>query len=133
MADAFLERGLHAAGICVHLGPLVGMQRELVQQLGGFDETLFGAEDTDLWIRLAARGGFACIDEPLTVVLKRPGSVSRNREAMRRGAIAMTHKNRALLPPAQRGAFWRALYAGTLCDYAKWFMKRNTDGVFVML
>lgn len=95
-------------------------KRQLVEHLGGFDETLFGAEDTDLWIRLAAHGGFACISEPLVVVLKRPDSVSRNRNAMRAGAIAMTIKNRELLRSEYQGAFWRALYAGTLCDYAKW-------------
>lgn len=95
-------------------------RRELVQRLGGFDETLFGAEDTDLWVRLAALGRFACIADPLVVVLKRPDSVSRNRARMRAGAIAMTLKNRDLLPPELRGRFWRNLYAGTLCDYAKW-------------
>lgn len=94
--------------------------RKLVVELAGFDETLTGAEDTDLWIRLAACGGFICIDEPLVVVVKRPDSVSRNRAAMRRGALAMTVKNRKLLPRDLQDAFWRSLYAGVLCDYAKW-------------
>lgn len=106
-------------------------RRELIQSLGGFDEALFGAEDTDLWIRLAACGAFACIDEPLVVVLKRPGSVSRNRQAMRAGALAMTRKNRRLLPTDKQGAFWRSLYAGTLCDYAKWAYRdgNNVDAL----
>lgn len=95
-------------------------RRHLVQELGGFDTDLAGAEDTDLWIRLAARGGFVCLDTPLVVVVRRPDSVSRNFGAMRRGALAMTRKNRILLPSGLRGAFWRRLYAGVLCDYAKW-------------
>lgn len=103
-------------------------RREPVQALGGFDETLFGAEDTDLWIRLAACGGFACIPEALVVVLKRPGSVSRNRARMRAGALAMTRKNRHLLPADKQGAYWRALYAGTLCDYAKWACREGDRG-----
>lgn len=115
VADIFAHHATVAGGASSVLA-----QRQLVQQLGGFDETLFGAEDTDLWIRLAAVGRFACIAEPLVVVLKRPGSVSRNRLAMRAGAIAMTHKNRRLLPADKQGAFWRSLYASTLCDYAKW-------------
>lgn len=103
-------------------------KRELVLALGGFDDTLFGAEDTDLWIRLAALGRFACIPDPLAVVLKRPGSVSRNRARMRAGAIAMTHKNRKLLPADKQGAFWRNLYAGALCDYAKWAYRDGARG-----
>ena len=71
VAEVFAAHALIAGGASSVLA-----RRELVQTLGGFDETLFGAEDTDLWIRLAARGGF--------------------------------------------GGYWRALYAGTLCDYAKW-------------
>ena len=115
VAEVFAAHALIAGGASSVLA-----RRELVQTLGGFDETLFGAEDTDLWIRLAARGGFACIPEALVVVLKRPGSVSRNRQRMRAGALAMTRKNRHLLPTDKQGGYWRALYAGTLCDYAKW-------------
>lgn len=115
VADVFASHAAIAGGASSVLA-----RRELVQALGGFDETLFGAEDTDLWIRLAAAGRFACIAEPLVVVLKRPGSVSRNRRRMRAGAIAMTRKNRGLLPAEKQGAFWRTLYAGMLCDYAKW-------------
>lgn len=93
---------------------------EIVKRLGGFDATLRGAEDTDLWVRLAAEGGFACIAEPLAVVLKRPDSVSRNYEQMRTGALAMTRKNRDLLPQELRGQFWRNVLAGVYCDYAMW-------------
>lgn len=115
VADVFASHATVAGGASSVLA-----RRELVQELGGFDESLFGAEDTDLWIRLAALGRFCCIAEPLVVVLRRPGSVSRNRQRMRAGALAMTKKNRTLLPPDKRGAFWRSLYAGILCDYAKW-------------
>lgn len=115
VADVFAAHALIAGGASSVLA-----RRDLVGTLGGFDETLFGAEDTDLWIRLAALGHFACIPEALVVVLKRPGSASRNRQRMRAGALAMTHKNRHLLPADKQGGYWRAVYAGTLCDYAKW-------------
>lgn len=123
VTEVFAAHALIAGGASSVLA-----RRELVQALGGFDETLFGAEDTDLWIRLAAHGGFACIPEALVVVLKRPGSVSRNRKRMRAGALAMTRKNRHLLPANKRGAYWRALYAGTLCDYAKWACREGDRG-----
>lgn len=123
ISEVFANHGAVAGGASAVLA-----RRELVTALGGFDEALAGAEDTDLWIRLAGRGGFACIAEPLVVVLRRPGSVSGNRKNMRRGALAMTRKNRALLPPAQRSAFWRKTYAGLLCDYAKWASREGRPG-----
>jgi len=95
-------------------------RRQLVEAAGGFDESLRGAEDPDLWIRLAATTKYACIAEPLTVVLRRPGSVSRNLENMRESSIRMMRKNRSLLPREFRGSYWRNCVAGILGDYAKW-------------
>ena len=77
-------------------------RRELVVAAGAFDETLRGAEDPDLWIRLAAISEYACLAEPMAVILRRPGSVSRNLEAMRESTLRMmSSKNRHLLPPLQ--------------------------------
>ncbi len=115
VADIFCGHASVAGGASA-----VVARTALVKELGGFDPALAGAEDTDMWIRLAARGGFMCLEEPLVVILKHPASVSRNRTAMRRGALAMTRKNRRLLPQDQQGVFWRSVYAGLLCDYAKW-------------
>ncbi|NMF87370.1 glycosyltransferase [Aromatoleum petrolei] len=123
VAEVFENHAAVAGGASAVLA-----RRDLVARLGGFDETLAGAEDTDLWIRLAAHGGFVCIDEPLVVVLRRPDSVSRNFEAMRRGALTMIGKNRNLLPEHLRDAFWRKVYAGTLCDYAKWAYRDGRRG-----
>ena len=94
-------------------------RRDLLLAAGGFDEALRGFEDPDLWIRLAARAGYACISEPLTVVVRTPGSVSSHLPRMRAATLASFHKNRALLPAARRGAYWRAACAGALADYAK--------------
>lgn len=115
VADVFADHTRIAGGASSVLA-----RRSAVLTVGGFDETLHGAEDTDLWLRLAAHGGYRNLVEAQVVVVKRPDSVSRNRAAMRRGALAMTRKNRALLPRTLQGGFWRGLYAGTLCDYAKW-------------
>ena len=94
-------------------------RRELLLGAGGFDEALRGFEDPDLWMRLAARAGYACIDEPLTVVVRTPGSVSSHLPRMRAATLASLRKNRALLPVPRRGAYWRAACAGALADYAK--------------
>lgn len=95
-------------------------RRELLRQVGGYDEALMGAEDADLWMRLAAITEYACIGEPLVVVLRRPGSVSGNVETMRDGAIRVRHKNRHLLPEGQQHRFWRLCLANVYGDFAKW-------------
>jgi len=97
----------------------VMVRRELVDQVGLFDESLRGLEDPDLWIRLSAVSSYACIDEPLAVILRREKSVSRNLDAMRSSTLRSMQKNRALLPPDLRGRFWRDCLAGIYTDYAK--------------
>jgi len=97
----------------------VMVRRELLDRVGLFDESLRGFEDPDLWIRLAAVSGYACIDEPLVEILRREHSVSRNRAHMRMAALASLRKNRNLLPPGLRGDFWRACLASVYTDYAK--------------
>ena len=94
-------------------------RRALLLQAGGFDESLRGFEDPDLWIRLSARAGYACIPEALTVVVRTPGSVSTHLARMRAATLASFRKNRTLLPAARQGAYWRAACAGALTDYAK--------------
>ncbi len=110
------ESGADVPGSC----SAVLARRHLVQNAGAFDESLQGVEDPDLWIRLAAISEYACLAEPMAVILRRPGSVSRNLEAMRGSAIRVMHKNRHLLPPALQGGFWRSCLAGIHGDYAKW-------------
>ncbi len=95
-------------------------RRNLVLAAVAFDESLRGAEDPDLWIRLAAISQYACLPEAMTVILRRPGSVSRNLEAMRDSTIRMLEKNRHLLPREFRGGYWRHCVAGIHGDYAKW-------------
>ncbi len=98
----------------------VMVRRELALAVGGFDETLRAHEDVDLWMRLAAVAGFACVPEPLAAVTRREGSVSSRLATMKAEARRILRKNRRLLPPRSRGAYWRWCYAGMLADYAKW-------------
>ncbi len=97
----------------------VMVRKALLDQVGSFDESLRGFEDPDLWIRLAAVSGYACIDETLVGVLRRDASVSRNLDSMRVAALRSLRKNRDLLPPTMRGRFWRSCMAGVYTDYAK--------------
>jgi glycosyltransferase involved in cell wall biosynthesis len=101
-------------------GSAVMARRALFDRVGGFDETLRSLEDIDMWMRLAAVSEYACVSEPLVVILKRPGSMSRNLEVMRDAAVQVMRKNRRLLPDPLQGAYWRACMAGVHADYAKW-------------
>lgn len=109
-------------------GSAVLARRDALDQTGGFDEKLRSLEDIDMWMRLAAVGDYACIADPLAIILKRPDSMSGNLDVMRNAAITVMRKNRHLLPPGKRGAFWRHAYAGMLSDYAKWAWRAQRRG-----
>ncbi len=106
-------------------GSAVMARRAAFARVGGFDEALRSLEDIDMWMRLAAQGDYACLDEPLAVIEKRAGSMSGNLDVMRAAAIQVMRKNRDLLPVARRGGFWRAAFAGMLTDYAKWAYRQG--------
>jgi glycosyltransferase involved in cell wall biosynthesis len=57
--------------------PSVLVSRQLLQQLGAFDEELVMCYDDELWFRLAARSEIDGVDEPLTLV-RRHASHSGN-------------------------------------------------------
>lgn len=97
----------------------VMVRKNLLDRTGLFDESLGGFEDPDLWMRLAAVSGYACIDEELAVILRREKSVSGNLDSMRAAAGRSMRKNRALLPSHLQGGFWRDCLAGVYTDYAK--------------
>ena len=50
--------------------PSVIVSRGLLEQVGGFDESLVMCEDFDLWLRLAARSPVDAVDEPCTLVTR---------------------------------------------------------------
>jgi len=113
-------------------GSAVVARRDLLLETGGFDEELRSLEDIDMWLRLAAVTGYACIEEPLTVILKRPDSMSGNLDVMRPCALQVMRKNRHLLDSGSRGRFWQAAYATVLADYAKWEYRVGRTGAAIV-
>ncbi len=126
--DAALEAIFAVNAFVAGSGSAVLARRDAFDRAGGFDESLRSLEDIDMWMRLAAVGSYACIAAPLAVILKRPDSMSGNLDVMRNAAITVMRKNRHLLPPGKRGAFWRHAYAGMLSDYAKWAWRTQRRG-----
>jgi len=122
--EAIFSINAHVAGS----GSAVVARRQALLDTGGFDERLRSLEDIDMWMRLAAVGGYHCLDLPLAVILKQPQSMSRQLDTMRDAAIAVARKNRHLLPAHRQGAFWRCAYAGMLADYAKWEYREGRSG-----
>lgn len=116
----FLHQLFGANGDVAGSASAVMVRRRLFDLVGVFDESLRALEDVDMWMRLAAVAGYECIDEPLAVILKRPGSVSRNLEVMKRASVQVMCKNRHLLPEGMQGAYWRKCMAAVHSDFAKW-------------
>lgn len=56
-------------------------KRESLQNANGFSESLPSAEDWDLWLRLAEKGGVAVNPAVTMTYLMRPGSETSNRDA----------------------------------------------------
>ena len=105
-------------------GSAVMARRVLLHALGGFDTALDSLEDVDMWMRLAAEARYSCVAEPLVVITRRRGSMSGDRVCMRRAAIRVMRKNRALLG-GDAGRYWHWCYAGMLTDYAKWALREG--------
>jgi hypothetical protein len=64
--------------------------RQLLVDVGGFDEGMRSGEDYDLWMRLALRSPVTLVDEPLVDVRRHDQNHSRN------WAIAFDGRDRSL-------------------------------------
>jgi len=73
----FTTAGLIGPDTAGVLTPMV--RRDLLLDVGGFDEGLDSAEDYDLWIRLSFRAPMIAIDEPVLLRRRHPGNLSADR------------------------------------------------------
>ncbi len=62
---------LHCLPLCIVSPSSALMRADLLEEVGGFDESLPACEDYDLWLRIAARVPFHFIEEKL--IVKRGG------------------------------------------------------------
>lgn len=74
-------------GNFIHVNtPMV--RKTLIQEVGGFKESLRELEDWELWLRLSVKGArFCCIPEVLSLVRVRSGSMTNNQAKMNRTMV----------------------------------------------
>jgi glycosyltransferase involved in cell wall biosynthesis len=112
---------------CLISPSAVIMKRELLDEAGGFDETMAACEDYDLWLRILARHEAGLIDEPL--VIRRaghPGQLSATIPALDRFRILALAKllgDRTL--DAERRAATAEVIAEKCLIYAKGLARRS--------
>jgi len=93
---------------------LLAVRRDVLQAVGGFDESMRATSDWDCWIRLIFAGsGAGMIDEPLAVYTLRANSITSARIRLLRGRVAALTKahDRTDLTPEELGAVRRSLVA----------------------
>ncbi len=76
--------------------PLI--RRSALTAVGKFDETLITSPDWDMWLRLAARYGFVCVEAPQILYRVSTHSVSANVRGMEKSCLQILNRNFATAP-----------------------------------
>jgi glycosyltransferase involved in cell wall biosynthesis len=84
------------------------VRRETLAAVGGFDETVPGVEDYDLWLRIAAVAGIGVLPRPLASYRSWPGQMSRNRAQQTRSEARVLTGALARHPELRRALGGRA-------------------------
>ncbi|MDJ0736162.1 MAG: glycosyltransferase [Nostocaceae cyanobacterium] len=77
----FLENGSN---------PLIS--KEAINAVGGFDQTLAAAEDWDMWLRLAAKYEFVCVEKPQILYRISTNSMSTNLKRQETASLTVIEK-----------------------------------------
>jgi len=87
---------IHAWKVENRVGSITTMfRRDAALSVGGFDASIRGCDDWDLWIRLADRYRVAWCDEPLAEYRSYSGQLSRDGELMYRNRLRVLRKHRS--------------------------------------
>ena len=78
------------------------LRRTALEAAGGFDPTLHGCEDTDLWMRVAARGPVALVRRPALHYRVHVTNATRAADRMFWDSVRTVRKNLPLVPAARR-------------------------------
>ena len=74
----------------------VVVRRSVLETLGGFDESLSGADDWDMWIRIIDRFRITAVPDALATIRVHPGNQSRDAELMYSSAEQVMAKHRRI-------------------------------------
>jgi glycosyltransferase involved in cell wall biosynthesis len=74
--------------------------------IGGFDEAIRGADDWDLWLRLADRGAYDYVDRCALHYRVHAKNASGDSRYMFRALIGVLHKHLGYTPLSRRGVAW---------------------------
>jgi glycosyltransferase involved in cell wall biosynthesis len=106
------------------------IKKSCIERVGGFDETLGIAEDTQLWLRLAKRGKIAFVDLPLVEKRLRGESLTGDQAKFIRQITVMFQQLEQWLPDLNRDEraavkdaldYWYAKAYRLFCDGDKTF------------
>jgi glycosyltransferase involved in cell wall biosynthesis len=101
------------------------VERQLLAQVGGFDEELLMFEHYDLWLRLARFSEVELIDEPLTCLRSHGQHYSQEGIPMLAGRYQLLSKQRGRVTDPRLGLVIEQLYARSALSLAN--MHADTD------
>jgi glycosyltransferase involved in cell wall biosynthesis len=89
------------------------IRRHVFESLGGFDAAAVPAEDWEMNLRIARRGGFALVDHVILNWRRHPNSASNTSKRNRRARLVVWQRTIQSTEntPLQRRAAWWALYS----------------------
>jgi len=93
------------------------VRRDLMLQIGGFDESFRALIDRECLLRLAQLGPIACVDEPLVLQRFSANSITRDTELRARSKTRLVEKHQAIL--ARQPALLAELYYSIAHDLRK--------------
>lgn len=94
--------------------PTVLVRRDLLEAIGGFDESLPRLQDWDLFVRLAEVTKFAYVPDPLTRCRHVPGGISTQTDALVAAVKTLVAKYQARGLDARSMADWMTAHAHAL-------------------
>ena len=74
------------------------IRRAALQIIGGFDESLWGADDWDLYIRLASKGKFVFADKLALFYRRHDGNASKNTRRLYLNSCRLQYKHLGVIP-----------------------------------
>jgi glycosyltransferase involved in cell wall biosynthesis len=77
-----------------------------LRALGGFDEAIWGADDYELFLRLARRGRFVFEPHVALFYRRHPHNASRNVWRLYKNCCAVRHKHLGVVPPPRLAGLW---------------------------